>query len=199
MKGEGTMLFLLGMAVGIGCGFIGGTYLLQQMSQTDETPTVVTTETDKTTDENKPDETGEATDVGSANATKGTVKESNIQGEEQPTDGTSSNALFSEYEWPEAELNGAIPQPNFGSKPTSVHTSSGYVNVVYKNVSTDDALAYIEELKSLGYTYEQHESKSDSIYSYDAQNGDSVLTSANIGITYRDTQEFIISWIGPVQ
>lgn len=198
MKGQGVVLFLLGMAVGIGCGF-GDSYLMQQMSKTDEAPATVTTETDKTADENKPDETSEATDAEPANATEGTATENNTQGEEQPTDGASSNALFSEYEWPEAEINGAIPQPNFGSKPTSVSTSSGYVAVDYSNVSTDDALAYIEELKNSGYTYKQHETKTDSMYSYDARNGEDVLTSAKIGISYRNTQEFGISWIAPIQ
>ena len=202
MKGKSIVLFCLGLVVGIGCGF-GGSYLIQQMFQTDMSPTTVTSETDEPAGESKTKETEtEPTNIEPVDTVDNTVTENNTQSEENATeviDGTSNNVLFSGYDWPEAEINGAIPQPNFGSKPTSVSVSSGLVQTSHNGVSVDNALAYVEELKNLGYIYQPDEIKTDSEYCYSAWNGEDVLSSAHITISYKNTQEFKIIWTRPMR
>ena len=79
----------------------------------------------------------------------------------------SLSILLGSSEWP-AESFGDIPEPNTEAAIIKVDTIDGGATVEYQGMKESELAAYVDVVKSLGYTEKADETRSQSYYSYTA-------------------------------
>ena len=107
----------------------------------------------------------------SAQAQNGVQSQDDSDSSEQPE---SSSLLSGGGEWPSTKVGRTFPEPQFASKPYSVSTSGDTAAIIYyDNVTSDEVTAYINTLKDAGYTNNVSEMRSDGMYDWSADDGNS--------------------------
>ena len=97
---------------------------------------------------------------------------------------SAGSALFSDLKWPENHVTEGVPVPAFSVAPDSVNESDRSVSATWKGVSDDEVLAYVEQIKSAGFTYSATENKSSNTYNYSGQNNERISDSTAVIISY---------------
>lgn len=100
------------------------------------------------------------------------------------TNSSEKSSLFTANEFPENEVTAALPAPKFSVSASSVDTNSRRVSVTYDNVPEDEVVSYIKQVKDAGFTYRVSESKSNNLYSYNAQNTEDFAQATTFSLFY---------------
>lgn len=114
--------------------------------------------------------------------------------------GSASSALFSDLEWPENEVTEGIPVPSFSVGLDNLSEGSTMVIATWKGITDQEALDYVEQVKTAGFTFKPSEIKGPSTYSYSAQDKDGyegcIYISVNYSAASENAQSMIIVTVG---
>jgi hypothetical protein len=101
---------------------------------------------------------------------------------------SGSSSLFTGQEWPENETTAAVPKPVFSQPIESLNVSNHIVDARWDGVEESEVVAYIEQLKSAGFTVDVIENKSSTSYSYSARNQEDYQGSSSVWLSYYAAQ-----------
>ena len=98
---------------------------------------------------------------------------------ESASTASSDSVLLGSFEWP-AEAFGNLPEPETEAKIIEANVTEGGATVRYRDMKEAEVAAYVEVMKSLGYTEDVSERKTETTYSYMAyrDDGDAQMDSA---------------------
>lgn len=125
----------------------------------------------------------------SSAASSATVSSASAAASASAASSSAGSTLFSDLKWPENHVTEGVPVPAFSVAPDSVNESDRSVSATWKGVSDDEVLAYVEQIKSAGFTHSSTENKSSNTYSYSGQNNEKITASTAVIISYAAKSE----------
>ncbi|MBQ6330249.1 MAG: hypothetical protein IJI35_14615 [Kiritimatiellae bacterium] len=109
---------------------------------------------------------------GSSSASSSTAQNSASAQASSSAGAPSSGALIaSSYEWPEGKT-GSVPKPETSGVITHLDVNDAAAAIGYEGMTEAEAAQYIEDLKAAGFTFDIHEDRNTSSYSFDARNAE---------------------------